>query len=91
MTSFPLTRLLRSILSVKDEFYHRHIIQFNLFLPMFDLFRSISVGDNLVSSAILEVSFLYALLVEDITYQTLAQTIAFFRYVTSLEQRKSNH
>ncbi|KAL3793983.1 hypothetical protein HJC23_009466 [Cyclotella cryptica] len=50
-------KLLRSVLSVKDEFYHRHIVQFNLFAPVFDLFRSIPVGNNLVSSAILEVRF----------------------------------
>lgn len=44
------------MLSVKDEFYHRHIIQHNLFAPVFDLFRnrSSSVGNNLLSSAILE-------------------------------------
>lgn len=30
-------------------------MQYNLFLPVFELFRKISVGDNLVSSAILEV------------------------------------
>lgn len=48
-------RFLRSILSVKDEFYHRHIIQHNLFAPVFEAFRSNPVGDNLVSSAIVEV------------------------------------
>jgi hypothetical protein len=47
-------RLLRSILSVKDEFYHRHIIQHNLFAPVFETFRTNPVGDNLVSSAIVE-------------------------------------
>ena len=47
-------RFLRSILSVKDEFYHRHIIQHNLFAPVFDAFRANPVGDNLVSSAIVE-------------------------------------
>ena len=47
-------RFLRSILSVKDEFYHRHIIQHNLFAPVFAAFRTNPVGDNLVSSAIVE-------------------------------------
>ncbi|KAL7518676.1 hypothetical protein ACHAWX_003487, partial [Stephanocyclus meneghinianus] len=47
-------KLLRSVLSVKDEFYHRHIVQYNLFAPVFELFRSLPVGNNLVSSAILE-------------------------------------
>ncbi len=50
-----LFRFLRAVLSVKDEFYHRHIIQYNLFAPVFDVFRSNHRGDNLLSSAILEV------------------------------------
>lgn len=48
-------RLLRSVLSVKDEFYHRHIVQYNLFAPVFEVFRAIPVGNNLVSSTVLEV------------------------------------
>lgn len=47
-------RFLRAILSVNDEFYHRHIIHHNLFAPVFDTFRANPVGDNLVSSAIVE-------------------------------------
>lgn len=47
-------RLLRSILSVKDELYHRHIIKHNLFGQVFEAFRANPVGDNLVSSAIVE-------------------------------------
>jgi protein phosphatase-4 regulatory subunit 3 len=39
---------------VNDEFYHRHIIQHNLFSPVFEGFRANPVGDNLVSSAIVE-------------------------------------
>ncbi|KAL7473328.1 hypothetical protein ACHAXS_013784 [Conticribra weissflogii] len=48
-------KFLRAVLSVKDEFYHRHIIQYNLFAPVFDVFRSNHRGDNLLSSAILEI------------------------------------
>ena len=45
------------MLSVKDEFYHRHIVQYDLLAPAFVLFRAnASVGDDLLSSAILEVS-----------------------------------
>jgi hypothetical protein len=47
-------KFLRSILAVKDEFYHRHIVQYNLFAPVFDAFRIIPVGSNLISSAVLE-------------------------------------
>ena len=47
-------RFLRAILSVNDEFYHRHIIQHNLFAPVFEAFRANPIGDNLVSSAIVE-------------------------------------
>lgn len=49
-----LCRFLRAILSVNDEFYHRHIIHHNLFAPVFETFRANPVGDNLVSSAIVE-------------------------------------
>eukprot|EP00986_Skeletonema_menzelii_P004530 scaffold1545_cov124-Skeletonema_menzelii.AAC.13 len=44
-------KFLRSVLSVKDEFYHRHIVQYNLFAPVFEAFRIIPVGRNLISSA----------------------------------------
>ena len=47
-------RFLRSILSVQDEFYHRHIIQNDLFGPVFAALRENPVGDNLVSSSIVE-------------------------------------
>lgn len=47
-------RFLRSILSVNDEFYHRHIIQHDLFAPVFEALRDNPVGDNLVSSSIVE-------------------------------------
>ena len=47
-------RFLRSILSVHDEFYHRHIIQHDLFAQVFDALRENPVGDNLVSSSIVE-------------------------------------
>lgn len=47
-------RCLRSILSLKDDFYNRHIIQHKLFTPVFEAFRANPVGDNLVSSSIIE-------------------------------------
>ena len=50
-----MVSFLRAILSVNDEFYHRHIIHHNLFEPVFEAFRSNPVGDNLVSSAVLEI------------------------------------
>lgn len=39
---------------MNDEFYHRHIIQHDLFSPVFEAFRANPVGDNLISSAIVE-------------------------------------
>jgi len=47
-------KFLRSILAVKDEFYNRHIIQQNLFAPVFETFRTNPIGDNLVASSIVE-------------------------------------
>lgn len=46
-------RCLRSIISLKDEFYNRHIVQHSLFTPVFEAFRANPVGDNLVSSSII--------------------------------------
>ncbi|KAG7354245.1 component of IIS longevity pathway SMK-1-domain containing protein [Nitzschia inconspicua] len=47
-------RFLRAVLSVNDDFYHRHIIQHDLFGHVFEAFRANPVGDNLVSSSIVE-------------------------------------
>ena len=46
-------RCLKSILMLKDESYYRHIVQHDLFAPVFDAFRANPIGDNLVSSAII--------------------------------------
>lgn len=48
-------RCLRSILSLKDDFYNRHIIQNKLFTPVFETFRQNLVGDNLIASSIIEI------------------------------------
>ncbi|KAL3941206.1 MAG: hypothetical protein SGARI_000678, partial [Bacillariaceae sp.] len=47
-------RFLRAVISVNDDSYHRHIIQHDLFGPVFEAFRANPVGDNLVSSSIVE-------------------------------------
>jgi hypothetical protein len=47
-------RFLRAILSVNELMYHKHIIQHDLFGPVFEAFRANPVGDNLVSSSIVE-------------------------------------
>lgn len=49
-------RFLRAVLSVDEDLYHRHIIQDDLFGPVFEAFRANPVGDNLVSSSIVEMS-----------------------------------
>lgn len=51
---FRSNRFFRAVLSINDEFYHRHIIQHDLFAPVFEAFRENPVGDNLVSSSIVE-------------------------------------
>jgi len=48
-------RFFRAVLSLKDDFYHRHIIQQKLFESIFRAFRTNPVGDNLISSAIIEI------------------------------------
>ena len=47
-------RFLRAVLSVEEDSYYRHIIQDDLFGPVFEAFRENPVGDNLVSSSIVE-------------------------------------
>ncbi|GKY97736.1 hypothetical protein MPSEU_000731800 [Mayamaea pseudoterrestris] len=47
-------RFFRAILSANDESYHRHIVQHDLFAPVFEALRMNPVGDNLLSSAIVE-------------------------------------
>jgi len=47
-------RFLRAVLSVDEDLYHRHIIHDDLFAPVFEAFRANPVGDNLVSSSIVE-------------------------------------
>lgn len=47
-------RFLRAVLSVDEDSYYRHIIHDDLFGPVFEAFRTNPVGDNLVSSSIVE-------------------------------------
>jgi hypothetical protein len=46
---------MRAVLSVKEEFYHRQIVQLDIMKPIFDLFKGVSKKDNLVTSAIIEI------------------------------------
>jgi hypothetical protein len=53
-------RFLRAIISANDEFYHRHIVQNDLFAAVFEALRTNPVEDNLLSSAIVEMcDFIY--------------------------------
>ena len=47
-------RLVRAIVATKDDFYFKHIIGTSIFKNVFDCFRANPVGDNLVSSAVVE-------------------------------------
>lgn len=47
-------RFLRAVLSVDEDSYYRHIVQDDLFGPVFEAFRANPVGDNIVSSSIVE-------------------------------------
>jgi len=49
-------RLLRAIISAKDEFYSRHIVKHDHFMPVFELLLTRNpIRDNLVSSSIVEI------------------------------------
>lgn len=47
-------RLLRKIIAIKDDFYNRHIVKYNLFAPVVDAFIRNNGRYNLLESAILE-------------------------------------
>jgi hypothetical protein len=49
-------RFLRAIISAKDEFFSRHIVKHDHFMPVFELLLSRNpIRDNLVSSSIIEI------------------------------------
>ena len=47
-------RFLRTVISVDEDSYNSHIIKDDLFRPVFEAFRANPIGDNLVSSSIVE-------------------------------------
>ncbi len=84
-------RCLRSIISLKDEFYNRHIIQHSLFTPVFEGFRANPVGDNLVSSSVIGMYTNEEPIVHYLPNSpTLVQNII-QKSVNSSEQKTSNH
>ena len=48
-------KFIRAVLAVKDEFYYRHIVKFDVMKPVFDAFRGMSTKDNAVTSVIIEI------------------------------------
>eukprot|EP00602_Paraphysomonas_sp_CaronLab_P011172 CAMPEP_0185039940 /NCGR_PEP_ID=MMETSP1103-20130426/37396_1 /TAXON_ID=36769 /ORGANISM="Paraphysomonas bandaiensis, Strain Caron Lab Isolate" /LENGTH=924 /DNA_ID=CAMNT_0027579029 /DNA_START=1 /DNA_END=2775 /DNA_ORIENTATION=+ len=44
----------RAVIAIKDEFYYKHIVKFDILKPVFKLFSSIFSRDNLVTSSIIE-------------------------------------
>jgi hypothetical protein len=48
-------KFIRAILSVKDDFYYKHIVKYDILKSVFDLFEKIYMKDTLISSAIVEV------------------------------------
>lgn len=48
-------KFVRSIIAVKDEFYYKHIVKYDLLRPMMELFYGSCSKDNLITSAIVEV------------------------------------
>ncbi|KAL6072578.1 phosphatase 4, regulatory subunit [Balamuthia mandrillaris] len=47
-------RFFRAMVGAKDEFYNRHIIKFDLFQPIMELFKRNGSRYNLINSAIIE-------------------------------------
>ena len=47
-------KFVRAIVSVKADFYNKHIVKYDAFKPLFELFKSICMKDNLVTSVMVE-------------------------------------
>jgi hypothetical protein len=47
-------RLLRAIIALKEEFYQRHIVKFDIMKPLFCLLRQTARKDNMITSTIVE-------------------------------------
>jgi protein phosphatase-4 regulatory subunit 3 len=47
-------RLFKTVVAMKDEFYNRHLVKYNLFDPIVSLFLANGPRYNLINSAILE-------------------------------------
>ena len=48
-------KFLRAVLAVKDDFYYRLIVKFDVMKPIFDLLREICTKDTVVTSIIIEI------------------------------------
>lgn len=47
-------KLIKNIITLKDDHYNKYIIKFNIFKPIFELFSSLYTKDNLITSTIIE-------------------------------------
>jgi len=47
-------RFARTCIGLKDDFYNRHIIQFDLFRPIFEVFTLNGARNNVINSAVME-------------------------------------
>lgn len=47
-------RYLRSVVGLNDAYQNRHIVKFDMFRPLFDVFQRNGVRANLLNSAIIE-------------------------------------
>ena len=47
-------RFFRACVALKDDFYTRHITKYNLFAPVFEVFKRNGMRNNLLNSAIIE-------------------------------------
>jgi hypothetical protein len=51
---FPL-KLMKNVLTLKDDQYQRYIVKQNLFKPIFELFSSLYLKDNVITSTIIDI------------------------------------
>lgn len=48
-------RFFRAVISARDDFYYKHIVKYNLFLPIVEIFKANKDKYNLLNSTILDI------------------------------------
>ena len=88
-------RLARTCVGLKDDFYNRHIVQFDLFESIFEVFCNNGVRNNLINSATIELlefiqlDNIYILL--NYVYERYGEILSKITYVDTYQKIKEKY